>query len=57
MGAGELGEWATLKAEIAPGDEIWRFRYPRSKRYWGGASGYVVLRNGSFVGGVVTEIR
>ena len=49
-------EWRQLREQLRPGDCIWPFRYPRSKWLWGWHSGYVVLRDGRFVGGVVKEV-
>lgn len=46
--------WLELRSKIQPGDQIWPFLFPRSKKYWGKKRGYVVLRSRSFVGGLVT---
>jgi hypothetical protein len=47
-------EWQKLRALIQPGDKIWPFCFPGKRRYWGNKYGYVVLRRGKFVGGIVT---
>lgn len=49
-------EWPALRAQLAPGDAIWPFRYPRSRRVWGHREGFVVLRRGRFVGGIISVV-
>jgi hypothetical protein len=51
---GERPDWIKLRWKVIPGDVIWPFRYPRSRRVWGHHEGFVVLRAGRLVGGVVT---
>src|SRR5262249_46109539 len=48
-------EWRSLKARIQPGDQIWPFNF-HVRRYLGMRRGYLVLRQGRPVGGVVTEV-
>jgi hypothetical protein len=48
--------WGPLRGQLQPGDQVLPFRLPRSGKVWGHRSGYVVLRRGKFVGGVVTEV-
>lgn len=47
-------DWPPLRSELMAGDKIWPFRYPRSLRVWGHREGFVVLRGGQFIGGIVT---
>lgn len=51
-------DWSRLKSELKPGGEIWPFRYPRwnTIKAWGFRIGYLVLRQGTPVGGVVTMV-
>lgn len=50
-------DWDELRSKIQPDDEIWPFRFPRSGRYWGKKYGYVVLRRGQFLGGIITTVE
>ena len=47
-------DWPRLRPQLAVGDKIWPFRYPRSRRVWGHREGFVVLRRGRFIGGAIT---
>ena len=49
-------DWPASRARLAAGDRIWPFRLPRSRRVWGHREGFVVLRRGGLVGGVVTVV-
>jgi hypothetical protein len=49
-------DWPALRARVAVGDAIWPFRLPRSRRVWGHREGFVVLRRGRLVGGVITLV-
>lgn len=48
-------DWLKLKAQMKPGDELWPFEF-RVRRYLGMRKGYLVLRGGRAVGGVVTVV-
>jgi hypothetical protein len=48
------GEWVALKSKMLPGDELWPFEFG-FRRFWSGRRGYILLRNGKPVGGIVTE--
>lgn len=45
--------WLQLKERLLPGDKIWQFTLASNHR-WGFRQGFVVLRNGEAIGGVVT---
>jgi hypothetical protein len=47
-------DWPRLRAQMTAGDAVWPFRYPRSRLAWGHREGFVVLRQGRLVGGIVT---
>jgi hypothetical protein len=47
-------DWPALRARVAAGDAVWPFRLPRSRRAWGHREGFVVLRRGRLLGGIVT---
>ena len=51
-------DWLDLKKRLQSGDEIWPFRYPRWNTYrtWGFRIGYIALRNGDPIGGIVTLV-
>jgi hypothetical protein len=57
--AARLGtSWQEFKHVISGSDEIWNFR--SSEDTWkrlAGRSGYVVLRKGQFIAGIVTELN
>jgi len=46
-------EWSRLKEQIQPGDQLWPFEF-YVRRYLGLRQGYLLLRRGRPVGGVVT---
>jgi hypothetical protein len=48
-------EWERLKASLQPGDRIWPFSF-NTRAYLGLREGYVVLRNGKPVGGIITTV-
>jgi hypothetical protein len=48
-------DWESLKAKILPGDQIWPFEF-HVRAYLGLRRGYIVLRRGRPVGGIVTEV-
>lgn len=48
-------EWLALKAQMQSGDQIWPFRF-YVRKYLGMRSGYVVLRRGRPIGGLVTIV-
>lgn len=45
-------EWLTLRAKMQPGDQIWPFKFD-VRSYLGMRSGYIVLRKGKPLGGLV----
>lgn len=47
-------EWLHLKVRMQPRDQIWPFEF-HVRRYLGMRRGFLVLRNGQPIGGVVTE--
>lgn len=49
------GEWLRLRAELQAGDQLWPFKF-HVRRYLGLRRGYLVLRRGQPVGGVITEV-
>lgn len=49
------GEWLRLKDKIQPGDQLWPFEL-NVRRYLGLRRGYLLLRRGRPVGGVVTVV-
>jgi len=48
-------DWLRLKERIQPGDKVWPFKL-QVRSYLGMRSGFVVLRRGEFVGGIVTLV-
>jgi hypothetical protein len=46
-------EWESLRAKIQPGDKIWPFEI-HVRRYLGMRKGFVVVRRGEPIGGIVT---
>lgn len=48
-------EWQALKAKMEPGDDVWPFCF-HVRKYLGMRSGYVVLRGGEPIGGIVTIV-
>lgn len=48
-------DWENLKAQMLPGDEIWPFEF-HARAFLGLRRGYVVVRGGRPVGGIVTEL-
>jgi hypothetical protein len=53
LGTFLAAEWQALKARMQPGDQIWPFEF-HVRSYLGMRRGYVVLRRGRPIGGVVT---
>lgn len=53
---GDWVEWQNLKANIKPGDELWRFCTPGlSWEEMMGWAGFALFRNGKLVGSVTTS--
>jgi hypothetical protein len=52
---GTWAEWLRLKERLHPGDKIWPFEF-HVRSYLGMRRGFVALRRGELVGGVVTEV-
>ena len=55
---GELAgwnEWKVLKSRLREGDQIWPFHF-QVRSYLGDREGYVVLRDGKPIGGVVVSV-
>lgn len=48
-------EWEGLKTRMKPGDQIWPFEF-NVRSYLGMRQGYLVLRRGKPIGGVVTVV-
>ncbi len=48
-------EWLQLRSQMEPGDQLWPFEF-HVRRYLGMRRGYLLLRRGRPVGGVVTEV-
>jgi hypothetical protein len=48
-------EWLELRSRMEPGDQIWPFEF-HVRRYLGMRQGYLVLRRGRPMGGVVTVV-
>ena len=48
-------EWESLKANMQVGDEIWPFRF-YMRATLGMRSGYIVLRRGKPIGGIITLV-
>lgn len=48
-------EWLQLRSRMQPGDQIWPFEF-HVRRCLGMRRGYLVLRLGQAVGGVVTVV-
>ena len=48
-------EWEKLKAQMQPGDKIWPFDF-NLRPYLGLRRGYILLRRGQPVHGIVTEV-
>ena len=48
-------EWLRIRSQMKPGDQIWPFEF-HVHRYLGMRRGYLILRRGQPVGGVVTEV-
>ena len=49
------GEWLQLRSQMRPGDQFWPFEF-HVRRYLGMRRGYLMLRRGHPVGGVVTGV-
>jgi hypothetical protein len=48
-------EWEVLKAEIQPGDELWRFvSPPESWKHLAGSAGVALVRRGAIIRSIVT---
>ena len=45
-------EWHALKSKIEPGDKIWPFEI-QVRQYLGMRKGYLVLRRGEPIGGII----
>ncbi len=54
IGSWLQADWENVKAQIQPGDEIWPFEI-NVRRYLGLRRGYILLRQGRPVRGIVTE--
>ncbi|WP_425395215.1 hypothetical protein [Aeoliella sp.] len=48
-------DWQALKSRMLPGDQIWPFEF-HVRRYLGMRKGYLVLREGKPLGGIVTIV-
>jgi hypothetical protein len=48
-------DWLQLRSRMQPGDRIWPFEF-HVRRYLGMRRGYLVLRKGRPLGGVVTVV-
>jgi len=48
-------EWLLLRARLQPGDQLWPFEF-HVRRHLGMRRGYLALRGGRPIGGVVTEV-
>lgn len=48
-------QWEQLKEQMQPGDQIWPFEH-HVRPYLGMRRGYLVLRRGRPIGGIVTEV-
>lgn len=48
-------EWLKLRSSLQPGDEVWPFEL-HFRKYLGMRKGYVVLRDGRPIGGLVTLV-
>ena len=48
-------DWMTLKSSLEPDDKVWPFKL-NVRKYLGMSRGYVVLRNGKPIGGLVIEV-
>ncbi len=48
-------EWQTLKGKMQDGDKIWPFCF-HVRSYLGMRSGYIILRRGKPIGGLVTIV-
>jgi hypothetical protein len=55
LGTNLAADWQALKARMQPGDRIWPFEF-HVRRCLGMRRGYLVLRQGRPVGGVVTMV-
>ena len=55
LGSRLEGEWLSLRSQIQPGDRLWPFEF-NVRQYLGMRRGYLLLRRGRPIGGVVTEI-
>jgi hypothetical protein len=55
LGGRLQADWENLKAQMLPGDRIWPFEF-NVRAYLGLRRGYIVLRRGRPVGGIVTEV-
>lgn len=55
LGSRLEAEWRALKTRLLPGDQIWPFEF-HLRPYLGMRRGYLVLRQGYPLGGVVTEV-
>ena len=48
-------EWLSLKLKMQPHDKIWPFEF-HIRNYLGMRKGYIVLRRGKPIGGIVTAL-
>lgn len=48
-------DWQELKSAMEPNDEIWPFHL-NVRKYLGMRRGYIVLRNGKPIGGLIIEL-
>jgi hypothetical protein len=55
LGSQLEGEWVQLRSRMQPGDQLWPFAF-HVRCYLGLRRGYVMLRRGRPVGGIVTEV-
>ena len=51
----QKAEWEELRAKMEPGDEIWPFKFD-ARSYLGLRQGFLVLRRGKPIGGIVTMV-
>jgi hypothetical protein len=50
-----IAEWQTLRSQMQPGDKIWPFEF-HVRSYLGLRRGYLVMRKGQPLGGVITVV-
>ena len=48
-------EWLKLRSRMQPGDQLWPFEF-HVRRFLGMRRGYLLLRRGRPIGGVVTAV-